>query len=92
MKIKYIYNVQNLLEIYPTEEDILYEIIKYLKEKGKPIEEEWSDIGIKVAFSKKIEQEELDKILISLSAKGFLRRKEGSGKRSYYSVIKNPFS
>lgn len=90
MKIKHKYRVHHLLEAYPTEEDVLFEITKFLEEKGK-LEEEWSDLGIKAALSKKIEEGELTKLLESLVAQGFLTMKEGAGKRNYFRILKSPF-
>jgi hypothetical protein len=90
MKLKYKYRVYNLLESYPTEEDALFEIVNFLTER-KRLEEEWSDLGIKGAFSKRLSEEEISKLLKSLVDQGFLFMKEGSGKRNYFRVIKNPF-
>lgn len=91
MKLKYKYGVYNLLESYPTEEDALYEIVNFLKER-KRLDEEWSDLGIKGAFSKKLTEEEISKLLKSLVDQKFLSMKEGSGKRNYFRIIKHPFS
>jgi hypothetical protein len=91
MKLKYKFGVYNLLESYPTEEDALFEISNFLKERNR-LEEEWSDLGIKGAFSKKLSEEEISKLLKSLVDQGFLKMKEGSGKRNYFTVIKNPFT
>lgn len=91
MKIKYVYNVHHLLDSYPTEEDILFEITRYLEEKNK-LAEEWSDLGIKVALSKKIEEDELNKLLDSLVIQGYLSKKIGAGKRNYYTILKTPYN
>ena len=90
MKLKYKFRVHHLLESYPTEEDALFEIVNFLQEKNR-VEEEWSDLGIKGAFSKKLSEEEISKLLKSLVDQGFLTMKEGSGKRNYYRIKKNPF-
>jgi hypothetical protein len=87
MKLKYKYRVHHLLESYPTEEDALFEITSFLEEKGKS-EEEWSDLSIKGAFSKKLPEEEVSKLLESLVLQGCLSMREGSGKRNYYKIIK----
>jgi hypothetical protein len=90
MKLKYKFRVHHLLESYPTEEDALFEIVNFLQER-KRLEEEWSDLGIKGAFSKKLTEDEISVLLKSLVDQGFLSMKEGSGKRNYFRVIKNPF-
>ncbi len=90
MKLKYKFKVYHLLESYPTEEDALFEIVNFLQER-KRLEEEWSDLGIKGAFSKKLSEDEISKLLKSLVDQGFLAMKEGSGKRNYFRIIKNPF-
>lgn len=90
MKLKYKYNLFHLLESYPTEEDALYEIYHFLKERDKS-NEEWSDTGIKGAFAKKLPEDEIQKLLVSLVKQGFLSFKEGSGKKNYYKIIVNPF-
>ena len=87
MKLKYKFRVYNLLESYPTEEDALFEITNFLQERNR-LEEEWSDLGIKGAFSKKLSEEEISKLLKSLVDQGFLSMKEGSGKRNYFKVLK----
>jgi hypothetical protein len=87
MKIKYKYRVHHLLESYPTEEDALFEIVSYLSEKGK-LQEEWSNTGIKGAFSKKLEESTVEELLNSLVLQGCISRREGSGKRVYYKIIK----
>jgi hypothetical protein len=87
MKLKYKFRVYNLLESYPTEEDALFEITNFLQERNR-LEEEWSDLGIKGAFSKKLSEDEIAKLLKSLVDQGFLSMKEGSGKRNYFKVLK----
>lgn len=90
MKLKYKFRVHHLLESYPTEEDALFDIVSFLQEKGK-LSEEFSDAGIKVAFQKKLQEEELSSILESLVNQEFLIKREGSGKRSYFRISRNPF-
>lgn len=90
MKLKYKFKVYHLLESYPTEEDALFEIVNFLQERNR-LEEEWSDLGIKGAFSKKLADDEIAKLLKSLVDQGFVTMKEGSGKRSYFRIVKNPF-
>lgn len=90
MKIKYKFGVHHLLETYPTEEDALFEIINFLTEKGK-VDQEWSDMGIKGAFSKKLSEDEISALLKSLVDQDFLLMKQGSGKRTYFRIINNPF-
>ena len=90
MKIKYKYRVHNLLDTYPTEEDALFEITSFLQEKNR-LEEEWSDSGIKPAFSKKLSEEEISKLLNSLVLQGFISTRSGAGKKSYFRILKNPF-
>ena len=90
MKLKYKFRVHNLMESYPTEEDALFEIINFLQEKGR-LEEEWSDLGIKGAFSKRLSEEEISVLLKSLVDQEFLSMKEGSGKRNYFRILTNPF-
>lgn len=90
MKLKYKFRVHNLLESYPTEEDALFEITNFLQERNR-LEEEWSDLGIKGAFSKKLTEEETSKLLQSLVDQGFLTMKAGSGKRNYFRIITSPF-
>jgi hypothetical protein len=90
MKLKYKFRVYNLLESYPTSEDALFEIINFLSEKGR-LDQEWSDLGIKGAFSKRFSEEEITNLLEPLVDEGFLAKKEGSGKRNYFRILKNPF-
>jgi hypothetical protein len=90
MKLKYKFRVYNLLESYPTPEDALFEIVNFLSEKNR-LDQEWSDLGIKSAFSKKFSEEEITNLLEPLVKEGFLAKKEGSGKRNYFRILKNPF-
>lgn len=80
MRIKYKYKVFSLLDSYPTEEDILFEIVSSLQERSK-IEDEWSYATIKNVFSKKIEESEISLFLDELVKKGFLSERDGTGKR-----------
>lgn len=90
MKLKYKFQVHNLLESYPTEEDALFEITNFLRERGK-LNEEWSDSSIKGAFSKKFDDEEINKLLESLRIQGFISKRAGSGKKNYFKIIKYVF-
>lgn len=90
MKLKYKFKVHHLLESYPTEEDALFEIVNFLSERER-VDQEWSDLGIKGAFSKKLTEEEITVLLDSLVAQKFLAKKEGSGKRNYFKILNNPF-
>lgn len=90
MKLKYKFKVHHLLESYPTEEDALYDIVNFLIEKDR-LDQEWSDLGIKGAFQRKLTEEEISGLLRSLVDQGFLSLKEGSGKRNYFRIINNPF-
>jgi hypothetical protein len=90
MKLKYKYKIYHLLESYPTPEDALYDIVSFLQEKNR-IDQEWSDLGIKGAFQKKLTEDEISTLLKSLVDQGFLSLKEGSGKRNYFRIIANPF-
>jgi hypothetical protein len=90
MKIKHKYKVHHLLDAYPTEEDILFDICNFLQEKEK-LNEEWSDSGIKSAFQKKLSEEEIETLLQSLSSMGYLSCRTGSGKRKYYKIINHDF-
>jgi len=91
MKIKYKYNVHHLTEYYPTEEDALFDICSFLHERGR-MTEEWSDLGMKPAFKKKLEEDEIDKLLTSLVVQGFLKQRIGAGKRKYYTLISHTFN
>ena len=55
------------------------------------IEEEWSDLGIKGAFSKKISEDDISSLLQELTDGGFLIKRLGAGKRNYYKIKQNPF-
>jgi hypothetical protein len=90
MKLKYKFKVHHLLDSYPTPEDALYDIVNFLVERNR-LDQEWSDLGIKGAFQKKLTEEEIRDILNLLVDQGFLNMKEGSGKRNYFRIIKNPF-
>ena len=85
MKLKYKFNVFHLLESYPTTEDILFEITTFLTEKNK-LTEEWSDLGIKGAFHKKLDENDLQNFLDELVKNDKLIKREGSGKRNYYKI------
>jgi|688.fasta_scaffold408805_2 hypothetical protein len=90
MKIKYKYGVHHLTDTYPNEEDALYDICSFLHERGK-MHEEWSDLGIKPAFKKKLEEEEIDRLLTSLFSQGYLHQRIGAGKRKYYKILNHGF-
>jgi len=90
MKIKYRYNVHHLMDSYPTEEDALYDICVFLHERGK-LAEEWSDLGIKPSFQKKLTEEEIAVLLQSLVDQDYLSFKAGVGKRNYYKILKHNF-
>jgi len=90
MKLKYKFKVFHLLESYPTPEDVLFEIVNFLSERNR-LDQEWSDLGIKGAFSKRFSEDEISDLLQQLVDQGFLAKKEGSGKRNYFRIIKNPF-
>ncbi len=90
MKLKYKFKVHHLLDSYPSEEDALYDIVNFLIEKDR-LDQEWSDLGIKGAFQKKLTEDEISDLLKSLVDQGFLSLKEGSGKRNYFRIINNPF-
>lgn len=90
MKLKYKFKVYNLMDTYPTAEDALFDIINYLESRNT-IEEEWSDLGIKPAFPKTIEFDDIKLLLNELVESNFLSFRKGSGARNYYKLIKNPF-
>ena len=90
MKLKYKFRVHALLDSYPTEEDALFNIYTFLSERDK-VGEEWTDVGVRTAFSKKMEEGELDNLLDSLESQGFISKRLGTGKRCYFKIIKNPF-
>jgi hypothetical protein len=90
MKLKYKFRVHALLDTYPTEEDALFDIYNFLSERSK-VEEEWTDVGVRTAFSKKMEEDEINQLLDSLAAQGFISKRQGAGKRCYFKIIKNPF-
>jgi len=90
VKIKHRFNVHHLLECYPTEEDALFDICTFLQNLGK-LNEEWSDLGIKPSFHKKLTEEEISELLQSLVAQGYLSYRPGAGKRNYYRILKHDF-
>ena len=90
MKIKHKYRVHPLMDSYPTVEDALFDICCLLQDRDK-LNEEWSDLGIKPAFHKKLSEEEIDKLLNSLAIQGYVSRREGAGKRKYYKILKHDF-
>jgi hypothetical protein len=91
MKIKHKYRVHHLLDCYPTEEDALFDICNFLLEKRGKLKDEWSDVGIRPAFHKKLDEEEINKLLQSLVQRGYLSFREGSGKKNYYTILKHDF-
>lgn len=91
MKLKHKFRVHNLMDSYPTSEDALFDIVNFLRERDINIEGEWSDLGIKGAFHKKLSEEDISSLLEELVKSEFLKKREGAGKRNYYTVIKNPF-
>lgn len=91
MKLKYKFRVHNLMDSYPTSEDALFDIVNFLRERDINLKGEWSDIGIKGAFSKKLSEEDISSLLQELTTGKFLEKREGAGKRNYYKIIKNPF-
>ena len=90
MKIKHLYRVHHFLESYPTEEDALFDICVFLENLGK-LDEEWSDLGIKQSFSKKLTEREINALLKSLVDQNYLSFRPGAGKRNYYKIIKHDF-
>jgi hypothetical protein len=91
MKLKHKFRVHHLLDCYPTSEDALFDIINFLKDHDINIESEWSDLGIKGAFLKKISEEDIESLLQELVSNDFLSMRAGSGKRNYYTIKNNPF-
>jgi len=47
---------------------------------------------MKPAFKKKLEEDEIDKLLTSLVVQGFLKQRIGAGKRKYYTLISHTFN
>lgn len=90
MKLKYKFRVHSLLDSYPTPEDALFDIVNFLQERNN-IENEWSDLGIKGAFQKKLSDEEIGNLLQELVKQEFLTMRHGAGKRSYFKIIKHNF-
>lgn len=91
MKIKHRYRVHHLLDCYPTEEDALFDICNFLLEKRGKLADEWSDIGVRPAFQKKLSDDEINKLLMSLVNQNYLSFREGSGKKNYYTILKHDF-
>ena len=91
MKIKHKYKVHHLLDCYPTEEDALFDICNFLLEKRGNLSDEWSDIGIRTAFQKKLSDDEISTLLNSLVKQKYLSFREGSGKKNYYTILKHDF-
>ena len=91
MKLKYKFRVHHLMVSYPTSEDALFDIINFLRERNINTEEEWSDLGVKGAFQKKLSEDEISLLLQELTDEGFLQKREGAGKRNYYKILKNKF-
>lgn len=91
MKLKYKFRVHHLMDSYPTSEDALFDIINFLRERNINTEEEWSDLGVKGAFQKKLSEDEISLLLQELTDEGFLQKREGAGKRNYYKILKNKF-
>lgn len=91
MKLKYKFRVHNLMDCYPTSEDALFDIVNFLRERDINLEGEWSDLGIKGAFHKKLSDDDISSLLNEMTEAGFVEKREGSGKRNYYKIIKNTF-
>lgn len=90
MKIKYQFEVHDMLASYPTEEDALYDILKFLSESQKQ-NDEFSIPQIKKAFSKKIEDSEIQALLNSLVLQNFMSSRKVNDKKEVYKIILNPF-
>lgn len=90
MKIKYLYNSYYLLDTYPTDEDIHYQIVKYQTENNK-IGEEFSDKGAKSILEYKVEQDVLVERLNSLVEFGYLATTRTSKEKTYYTLIKETY-
>lgn len=91
MKLKYKFRVHDLMDSYPTSEDAMFDIVNYLQDRNINLDKEWSDLGIKGAFRKKLSEEDISSLLQELTDGGFLIKREGAGKRNYFKIIKNPF-
>lgn len=89
-KIKYIYDVYHLLDSFPTEEDVHFQVVKWLRENDK-IEEEFSDKGIKNVLERKMEYSKLQEKLESLVSLGYLKKGEVKDQKSMYKVLKTEF-
>lgn len=79
-----------MLASYPTEEDALYDILKFLSESQKQ-NDEFSIPQIKKAFSKKIEDSEIQALLNSLVLQNFMSSRKVNDKKEVYKIILNPF-
>lgn len=90
-KIKYKFRVHHLMDSYPTSEDALFDIVNFLLEHNNTLEGEWSDLGVKGAFQKKLSEDDIDAILQELTDQDFLIKRPGAGKRNYYTIKHNPF-
>lgn len=90
MKVKHKYKVHHLLPGYPTEEDLLFEIVEVLTERGK-LEEEWSIQGIRNAVHSKNSTtiEEMQNLLDSLCKQGNLSKSDS--KKPLYKVQSHSF-
>lgn len=89
MKIKYLYNSYHLLDSYPTDEDIHYQIVKHQSENNK-VGEEFSDKGAKSILDYKVEQDVLVERLNSLVELGYLTTRT-SKEKTYYTLIKEEY-
>jgi hypothetical protein len=76
------------MDSYPTPEDALFDIVNFLNNHNINIEKEWSDIGIKNAFLKKLTDEQINSVLQKLVELNFLSKRAGSGKKTYYKILK----
>lgn len=91
MKIKHKFRVHDLVDSYPTSEDLLFDIINFLNDRDINNQEEWSDLGVRGSLSKKITDEKYQELLDELTTQKFIILRPGKGKRNYYTIIKNPF-
>lgn len=91
MKLKHKFRVHHLMDSYPTSEDALFDIVNFLNDRDINLEGEWSDLGIKGAFHTNLSDEDRKALLQELVDGKFLSMRKGSGKRDYYTIIKNPF-
>jgi hypothetical protein len=90
MKLKYKFKVHQLMDSYPTSEDALFDIINYLETMNR-IDEEWSDLGIKPAFPRTLDFEDVKLLLGELVESKHLTFRAGNGARNYYKLLTNPF-